>query len=354
MSLNILIDMHHEELAVSLALLLEKRLGHNVYRQIGLEWYEQDYWMVYNARDTAMQYLGINLAAEWEDIRKKNSGAYCTFPTETAYAAEEGLYLVPDYDYNYIHKAITLDKFKTMKFDLVISSMPAHIERFNRLIKEHQFDNNCKHAFQVGNNWNVSRFNVKNILTSSKMAHPSPEQHSIFYYQEFDTEKYSRVPSENPRSVFNMKHYMSPQDKKMWNECKAKLPQWKWLAHGGGNEDGPIETKSLPNTFQKNGFLWHVKSEGDGFGYNMFHAFASGRPVITRTAHFRGMTAGDFLIHGKTCIDLDSVGNDFAKQCEEMASNHEQVSQHISDHFKSIVNFQEQADRVAAWLENLK
>jgi hypothetical protein len=353
MTIKVLADFHHEALYYSLHLLFEKRLGFELYRQIGKEWYDEGYWMVRNHPDAVNQYLGIHLTQEWEDIKKRNAGMYCTMPNENAVALGDGMYLLPDYARSAVYKAVTLDKFKNIKFDIVISSIPTHIDRFNKLISLYQPQ--AKHIFQVGNNWSVGGFNVKNILTSSKQANPAAHQHSIFYHQEFDLNDYCRVPCPNPQSVLNMMHFMQGDCLMQFNQGKMLMPGWKWSAHGGGNADGPIATENMSQAFKDHGFVWHYKREGDGFGYNAMNALACGRPVITRKSFFKGMTLDPLLIDGKTCIDIDIHGLYGAvKMLNKAAADHEAWSVNSYNHFKSIVDYDREAEDIRVFLQNLR
>ena len=53
-------DCHHEHLYESLRILFEDRLGYELYRAIGLEWYHEKFWNVYPHPATAQQYLGLH------------------------------------------------------------------------------------------------------------------------------------------------------------------------------------------------------------------------------------------------------------------------------------------------------
>ena len=349
--MKILCDFHHEDLFYSLHLLFEKRMGYELYRQIGPEWYQEGYWLVYDHPATVSQYLGIQQAQEWAAIKAQNANMYCTIPNENAYQKEDGIFLIPDFHRNVVYKAVTLEKFKQMKFDIVVSSMPAHIDRFNKLISSYQ--PHAKHIFQVGNNWGVGGFNVKNILSSSTKASPNPDQHCVYYHQEFDLTIFDHQSCPNPKSVVNMMHIMSGDCLGKFNQFKAAMPDWKWTAHGGGNADGPAT--NIPQAFKDHGFLWHYKREGDGFGYNMFNALATGRPIITRKSFFKGMTVDPLLVDGVSCIDLDvhSVP-EVIKMLNEAAQDHARWSMNTYNHFKSLVDYDREAVAIKAFLDNLK
>lgn len=350
--MKVLADFHHEDLYYSLHLLFEKRLGWELYRQIGTDWYNEGYWMVYDHPDTAGQYLGTHLTEEWAQIQERNPGMRKML-NETAYEKETGIYLIPDYPRGVVYKGITLDKFKNTQFDIVISSMPSHINRFNKLVSEYQ--TSAKHIFQAGNNWNVGSFSVNNILSSSTRTSPNKSQNVVYYHQEFDLNTFKHLPCEQPRSVFNMMHYMRGPGLANFNAYKSKMPDWKWFAHGSQNADGPVLTEKIPEAFVEHGFLWHFKPEGDGFGYNPFHALASGRPIITHKSFFKGMTLDPLLVDGKTCINLDGRSqSDVVKKLNEAAGNHIEWSNNTHAHFKAIVDYDAEFERIKAFLSNLK
>jgi len=155
--MKILIDFHHQSLFHSLVMLFEDRLGWEVYRPIGTDWYTEGFWMVYDHPATAAQYLGLHQGSQ-------------DFPTgitefkNSEYSVVNDVYFVEDGSYNRVHRAVTLQAFKDMDFDVVLSSIPAHIPRFSKLIKEHQ--PKAKHVFQIGNAWG-RQGGVSNILAST-------------------------------------------------------------------------------------------------------------------------------------------------------------------------------------------
>lgn len=42
--MRVLADYHHHDLFESLAILFEDRLGWELYRPIGMEWFDEGYW----------------------------------------------------------------------------------------------------------------------------------------------------------------------------------------------------------------------------------------------------------------------------------------------------------------------
>ena len=355
--MKIFLDNHHEELTESLRILFEDRMGWEVYRPIGLEWYHEGYWHIYPALATAEQYLGLHvgkaLQQKWQE--DPSSIEHHRHFNPNVLENSDGIYDIGSVVYpNKRYLGITLERFKSTPFDVILSSIPSHARVFNELIQLYQPQ--AKHIFQVGNNWTYD-FPVKNILSSSKLAFDSlsTDKHAIFYHQEFSLQTFSFVDSFNPTSIYNMLHYMKDTDK--FFEVEKRLPGWLCKCHGAGNREksrGP-SILDVANCFREMGFLWHVKREGDGYGYNVFHAAARGRPIITRCKHYQGMTAAPLLVHGETCLDLDQCNIvETVQKLQEMAGNYSFHSQAIHDKFKQQVDFDEEAKQIKNFLENLQ
>ncbi|MCJ7634401.1 hypothetical protein MUP77_18670, partial [Candidatus Bathyarchaeota archaeon] len=67
MSKNVFVELHHGDLFFSLHLLFEERLEMNLFRPIGMAWFEKGFFKIAepygNAPDTIDQFLGVPNAA---------------------------------------------------------------------------------------------------------------------------------------------------------------------------------------------------------------------------------------------------------------------------------------------------
>src|ERR1035437_8416380 len=157
-------DLHHNTLYHSLKMLFEDRLGGTLYRPIGKEWFEKGIWRMaeiyLNSPVTIEQYLGI----------KGN--------------LEDGVYKVWDEEYDYFQNAITYDKFMDLPIDIVIASLPEHIQSFQVLCENHP--NKPKLIYQVGNHWTIEEGKADNMLASAIIQNVPPEVNIVTYHQEFD------------------------------------------------------------------------------------------------------------------------------------------------------------------------
>ena len=362
--MKVFIDLHHEELHESLRILFEDRLGYEVYSPIGLEWWQEGYWSVYNHPSTAEQYLGYGTTSSFRllkpgerlggDALRSDSGEMLRYAHWNPVELEPGTYQVvcpvyPEQPY----RAATLDYFRNTKFDILVASIPEHIEPFKKLIKLYQPQ--AKLIFQVGNNWPFI-YDVQNVLAAATQF-PIPDSvNKVYFHPEFDTKLFSPSPPIYPRRITNMMHYV--QEPQTFEQLKIHMPGWEFRSYGAGNADGsrgpPIS--DIAQAFKEMAFLWHVKKEGDGYGYNIMHAIACGRPLIVRQKYFHGMTASKFLVDGETCFDIDKGrGPGLTVQAlEYFVDNYEWISQRVYDRFRSLVNFDVEEQSIQEFISRLR
>jgi hypothetical protein len=197
--MRVLADFHHQDLYYSLQLLFEKRLGWELYRPIGLEWYHEKYWNVYPHIGTAQQYLSLDQAIN------PPIGLDGPFPEHKLlnknYTFSDGIYYVNDPSKDKLNRGITLEKFKETEFDILVSSIPQHIAPFNGLIRK--YHPKAKHIFQVGNAWGHLP-GINNILASTAKFDTPPNINTCFYHQEFDLDVFRYEPPTCHSKVFSL------------------------------------------------------------------------------------------------------------------------------------------------------
>lgn len=347
--MKVLADLHHAELFYSLQLLFEKRLGWELYRPIGLDWYHEGYWKVFPHIDTAKQYLGLDQAME---IPKDLHGNPLppSARINQLYREEDGIYYVTDITKGKINRGITLDKFKDMEFDILLSSMPPHIQPFNQLIQKYQ--PKAKHIFQVGNAWG-RQAGIKNILSSTASFATPVNINACFYHQEFELETFRYEPPTVHNAVYSYIHWMKKKD--LMNKITSQLPDWEFRSFGANMEDGIAKTKDLAQQMRNSAFTWHYKPEGDGYGHTVHNTFASGRPPIIWGSHYHGKIASQLFTHGETCVDAEVVGSNLPQYLETMSQpqNHNPFCEAVYNRFKKVVNFDQEEIEIRKFLERL-
>lgn len=342
--MNIFSDLHHGDLFYSLQLLFEKRLGYNLYRPIGMDWFNHGYWDIGNPypnpADTAKQYLGID-DRTWDPYKNLNAD----------YHIEDGIYMVYDPVHNTHQKAITFQKFKDMQIDAVISSYPfGHDETYARLIKDHK--PNAKQITQMGNIYQHTE--VSNVLCST-LPYPT-DKHVVFYHQEFDLENYYPSISITPKKIIRSFVNLLPRSE-LFNGYSQYLSEFIFESYGAGNANGTISSdKEIANLMRDSMFGWHIKPGGDGFGHVIHNWYACGKPVITNGSDYQDKLAGQLLTHGITCIDLEQ-GN-FEENVQRIKwfsqpDNYMYLALNAKTRFMQVVNYEEEAEKVKEFLSNL-
>jgi hypothetical protein len=332
--MNILADLHHADLYYSLYLLFEKRLGHKLYSPIGIEWHQAGYWQhliegPYGSTTPCLSYVDRLPKQVSPDVH------WCLLRSQKE-----------------VRRGITLDKFKDMRFDIVISTLPKHWVSFQKLISDLQPQ--AKHIAQIGNlgpDWSACP--VKNILSSAPLNFlNSPEgKHVLYYNQEFslDTFRYS-PPATGPKKITSFIHCMP---KEQFLSYSHVLPEFEFRAYGVGFPSQINTLNDIAECMQKSTFGWHVKS-GDGYGHILHNWLAMGRPVITRLSDYKHRT--DRLVHGQSCIDLDA--NSFARNVElirewSAPDAHAKMCASTYNLFRQCVDFNRDAENVKKFLEGL-
>lgn len=352
--MRVFTDFHHTSLLRSLVLLFEERLGMEIYRPIGMDWFDDGYWAINNQADTAKQFLSPD-SQPLDNTPPLNE----LFDNGIAglYGAREGIHKVLDPGGKTSHWACTLDFFKNYRFDYVIASIPAHVPLYKNLIK--LYNPQAKLIVQMGNNWSLDEYAGENVLASiaPQLGHPN----AMFYHQEFDLEVFRDTPVPPTRKVYSFLNVIRNSGIG-WNdysELKRIMERlgWEFRAYGGqcpdGNMNGAHETASK---MREAAFIFHVKPGGDGFGHVIHNAYAVGRPLITRPSHYRGQLAEQLLVPG-TFIDLDRYGRGEVKNIltrlmfdpDSLA----QMGRSAAHRFDEVINYEAEAKEISEWLSTL-
>ncbi len=318
--MRILADRHHMSLTESLILLFEKRLGHELYFQKGMEWWNEGLWDVYHHPSTAQQYLEREL---------------------------EGV------------KGIDFETFKNIKFDILICSIPQHVPIWLKLKQLYQ--PSAKLIFQVGNMWAFnSSFPIKNIMASAVMPE-LPGFNQITYHQEFDLNIFHYQPVKPGKKIYSFINCLNTEElyKKDWElflELERLMSDWEFKSFGGQCRDGAIwDRKELADKMREATFIFHCKTNGDGYGHVIHSAAAVGRPLITRFSDYKGKLAEPLINHGSaTLIDnknpqeiVDQIQYDFENKIVLQGYGIYQL-------FKHNVDFDKEAEQVKLFLKRLQ
>ncbi|MCK9371066.1 hypothetical protein M0R04_14235 [Candidatus Dojkabacteria bacterium] len=345
--MRIFSDRHHQSLAHSLKMLFEDRLKMELYFPIGMEWFP-DYWKINSLEATAKQFLELG-----------------SFPSDGTMPLNEGekkdnIYFIQDPHNHSIQKAITLDTFKNIKFDILIASIPAHIKPFKELIDKYQPQ--AKLIFQMGNHFNevddlLRSGEIKNLMSSTAPFN-TYSANSVFYHQEFDLEVFK--PSSKPveKMITSFINVLN-QNGGMQNyyTLKASMPDYRFFSYGGQCEDGGVVgVENMARIMGESAFGFMCKSGADGYGHNLHNFFAVGTPVIINYEEYKDKLGGLLTIPDETCI-IANIGDDMQAVAEKIRNispiQYEWMRSRTYERFKEIVDFDKEQKDIEKFLERL-
>lgn len=339
--MKVLADYHHGNLYYSLHLLFTKRLGIELYRPIGLDWFFKGWWRVAepygNAQDTIDQYLGIN-NRRWDAYKNLNGD----------YKLNDDIYHIYDPENNFFHNAITFDKFKEMKFDYIVATFPTH-EDWEKLL---QYQPNAKFIMQLGNEGQTTR--TKNVMCSTNEFVPSSHQNTFFYHQEFDLTDYRYTPPKNHNKVSSFVVLLPEREKFL--SFKEAMPDFDFRAYGPGAIDGILsDGEGISTEMRDSAFGYHNKPQGEGYGHIIHKWYASGRPCVVNYNMYKNKLAGKLLIPDVTCINLDESFDNVVKKIRYFseAGRHKKMCENAYNQFKKVCNFESEGKDFKKWLSNL-
>lgn len=354
--LNIFTDYHHSGLSYSFHLALEKRLGHSVFRPIGMEWFERGFWDIAkpynNDLGTVKQYLSMRDGYVKEDSPPLNTivGRNSLAPYYTVY----------DHYHDYNQKAITFQQFLDMDIDVIIATIPDHWYTYKRL--RDQFKPKAKLICQMGNMFNELPRAIEDGTVENLMASTSPlfyknstkAPNVVYYYQEQPEITYTL-----PTKTMNISSYAHVMPKpELYEEYKRTLSQYTLKSYGAGCADGWMPTLTqLYETMRTDMYVYHVKPGGDGYGWNWHSAYMMGRPIITNFSDYKDKLGGALFVDGETGLNLEAhtvhENSELIKKWTDTDYFIEQ-SQKCRTHFTLLVNYENEAEKLRQFFENLR
>jgi len=326
-------DYHHGALYYSFHLLFEKRLGWELYRPTGYDWFKRGLWRYSAHPFVVKQYLE---------------------PPSDKYRRARGVYHVPLREGKnvYTHRAITLQAFEEMDFDYVVASVYQHEEPYRRLAEE----KGAVFVRQLGNPQEFCNYAIcRNVLCSiTNPATPIPDDvNHVVYHQEFDLEDF-RYEAPNHHNVIKsfVNCYPTLPDYHLWGEYRELLHDFKWFMHGGMGLDGLVPEEEKAEAMRQASFIWHLKPLA-GYEHVIHNAYAVGRPCIVKMSYLRGSMPEPLLIDGETCTDLDRrtmrASAELIRRCSK-PEVHVEMCERAHERFREVVDFDREFGEIRRFL----
>lgn len=344
-------DFHHSSLLYSFILLFEKRLGGSVFRPIGVDWYNQGFWKAFIFPDSIDRYLIIGTPYH-NQVFGTCMDDSCT--------TNNHIYLFKDSS-GFINKGITLDVFYQIPFDIVIASLPGHIEPFSRLCQSHP--NRPKLIYQIGNNWPIEAGHAPNIMASATIKGVPEHVNFISYHQEFDLSVFYpdfSNPNQNIYSFVNCFNSVESyaNDCELFETVEKLMPDWTLKSYGILCRDGKVEGHDkLAARMREARFIWHTKYLGDGYGHVIYNTAAVARPKIVKMEYYRDQKGEELMIDGETCIAIDGLSpqevvNKILYYSDE--KRYPALCKNVYNNFKAKVDFEKEAIALQNFMQGLK
>lgn len=345
-------DFHHASLLYSLILLFEKRLGGSVFRPIGIDWYSQGFWKILDNPDKVKQYLSIG-----DPDLNSVVGYYSIDGLKTT---NNLVYLLQD-NSGFLNKGITMDLFFQMPVDIVIASMPAHVEPFYRLCQSHP--NKPKLIYQIGNAWPIEAGLAPNVMASAIIKGVPEHIHFISYHQEFDLSVfYPDFSYPNP-NIYSFKNCFNvvesyAEDWELFETVEKLMPAWTFKSAGFLCRDGRVDGHDkLAAQMREARFIWHTKYGGDGYGHVIYNSAAVARPMIVKMEYYRDKLGKELMIDGETCLAIDGLNpheivNKILYYSDE--KRYTTLRQNVYTNFKAKVDFDKEANALQNFIQGLK
>ena len=335
--MNILCDSHHEELFETLHTLFHKRMGANLYRPIGLDWYSGGYWHLHATPsphpDTVNQYLRVYSPPDTELSPGIWKIPRCTF-WPTSY-----------------HQGIELAVAKETKWDLMIASIPEHFYAYSRFARE--YCPTAKVVFQQGNMWNIPS-GVTHVLNSTTMPLPKGVQ-GVSYHPEFHYEWLEPDRTPEPRTVCTIQAFHPQPSKAVFFEVEKLLADWQFFEYGAANKHASIsDPKQEALIISMNSIIWHWKPCGEGYGFVLHRAFAAGRPVFCNYAGLKHCSVGLVLEEGVNCVELMGKSpQQISEDLVRVQAEYPKWSQAMRQKFLEVVDWEKEYLEIKAFVEKI-
>lgn len=343
--IRVLADHHHASLWESLCMLFEDRMGWELYRPRGDEWWKQPIWQfdkqMPHFEAVARQYMdGWTTDVDCGDHWERRDAMY------------------PER----VHKMLTMEQARDMRPDIVIATIAENEEGFHGFAREI----GAKFGIQLGNQGSFNRYDLADFSLISTTRDRYPWTPYVVYRQEFNLDDYCFEYPPSERDYVGSWVQALPADAGEYGRFLAvanALPDLRMRYHGhvgpvddfwGGNVTTSVE---LAAQMRGAGVGWHCKTWSDGYGHVIHNLFAVGKPIVGTVSYYKDKLAADLFVEGETSFDVQTHSQaetiDFIRRLTIDDELHERMSRASAARFREIVDFDAEAEAIRAMMDNV-
>jgi hypothetical protein len=349
--IRVLSDYHHHDLWESLELLFA-RFGWELYRPIGMEWFDEGYWnfeRAWHGDAVARQYL-----EPWGDDQTRGTGDHAAFSQRW------------DRSHERFQNLLTLEQARDLRPDIVISSVAHNHDGLHRFASEV----GAKFGLQLGNvrfseidmredRWDLADFGLVSAILPAPVDKPHVIYHQEFSLRDFRHETPVRDGALRIASFVNC----FPENTKAYAGFRAiasQHPEWDWRvygAYGSIPEDeyacGNLQPcAAVGDAMRASDVAWHTKQWSDGFGHVVHNWAAVGRPLIGHEWYYKTQLAGPLWVEGVTSFDITDRSIEYVAGILDRLDKDDELlvrmSEAMAARFREVVNFDEEAEQIRA------
>lgn len=261
--MNLISDFHHPGLFHSHRLMMERRLGWNLYRMIGMEFFDEWYW-------------------QFERSWAQDRYAKMFLPLEETDVLVGDHYERPDAQHpGETFKMLTLEQARDLAKGPdwgIMATVPDNQGGFHKFAKEQEI----KFINQVGNAEHFIRWDLDPLGLVSTSHYIPPKARAIRYDQELDLSLYRNtpVPVGGPVASFILVWHSGANNLSLFQQVAESMGNSrKMILYGEAGTMLPTSTEVAQKMIET-ALVWHTKDIGDGYGQVIHATGAVGRPLF--------------------------------------------------------------------------
>lgn len=343
--MRVLCDAIHASLYDSLRLLFEGRLGMELYRPIGMDWYHQGIWAFDKDRPwgegVAHQFLDPWPTDGQELMDGYSSRADTTYPGNS-------------------YRLVTLEQARSERWDIVLSTLAPNDPGLYQLAQQ----TGAHFGIQVGNQdapvaWPLAEFALLSVTTPGW----TPYVPHVYYRQEFSLEDFAADSGQGglrSREVqTRVQCAATSEGYGLFRDLAGRTPEldWRWYGHCGDPDehhggDAPT-TQLVAEQMHAARIAWHWKRWSDGYGHVIHNWAAIGRPMFVNRDYYADKLAGPLFTDANSW-NLDRLGADELERVIRRLATDEtfyiETCLAASDRFRQVVDFDAEAEAIGELL----